>query len=233
MTGMELAARVTAASAALGDFRRERAAYLAGGRIPDYPSWVLRLADHLGLVLDQLGGEAMAAGPEAGRLAAILAVVQDTLASETASRQPALERVGRMVAAGPDDDLNGGDGQEPDDDQEPFCTTCGEWAGMFAGMAGWHHYRGELAPGGQRELFDAGHQAVIGWTVPPGRALSLAGLAVVLDALSVATEYRRYRASLPCAYCDASPAELCEAHAADLDQAGEYDGLAARIGGAR
>jgi hypothetical protein len=57
--------------------------------------------------------------------------------------------------------------------------------------------------------------------------------AIVLDALAVAAEYRRYRASLTCQACNDHPAGLCEDHQADLDAAGEYDELAGRIGGAR
>ena len=52
-------------------------------------------------------------------------------------------------------------------DLEPYCVTCGEWTGMFMNLDGWHHYRGDPAPGGQRVLFDAGHDVVIGWKVPP------------------------------------------------------------------
>lgn len=57
-----------------------------------------------------------------------------------------------------------------DDDIEPYCTACGAWAGMFHGIDGWRHFRGDPASGGQREQYDADHVAVIGWTVPAGRA---------------------------------------------------------------
>jgi hypothetical protein len=53
--------------------------------------------------------------------------------------------------------------------------------------------------------------------------------ATAVDALEVAAEYRRYRASLACEACAARPAELCEDHAADLDRAEDYDRLAARL----
>jgi len=39
-------------------------------------------------------------------------------------------------------------------------------AGMFLGMDGWHHFRGDPAPGGKRELYEADHEAVIGWRLP-------------------------------------------------------------------
>jgi hypothetical protein len=118
-----------------------------------------------------------------------------------------------------------------EDGTEPYCTTCGQWAGMFLGMDGWHHFRGDPAPGGVRELYDAGHQAVIGWTRPA--VLAPAELSTVLDCLAVAAEYRRYRASLTCQACADHPAELCEDHQADLDAADAYGELAGRIGGTR
>ena len=49
------------------------------------------------------------------------------------------------------------------DGTEPYCTACGEWAGLFLGMEGWHHFHGDPGPGGVRTLYDAGHDAVIGW----------------------------------------------------------------------
>ena len=122
------------------------------------------------------------------------------------------------------------DGAE--DGGEPYCTTCRQWAGMFTGIDGWRHYRGDPAPGGVRELYDAGHEPVIAWTVPPGRALSPGDVATVLDALAVAAEYRRYRAGVTCEACTVHPAALCEACATDLDAADAYDELAGRIGGA-
>ena len=57
--------------------------------------------------------------------------------------------------------------------------------------------------------------------------------ATALDALEVAAEYRRFRASLTCQACADHPAELCDDHQADLDQAHEYDALASQIGGTR
>ncbi len=120
---------------------------------------------------------------------------------------------------------------EDEDGTEAHCTVCGQWAGMFLGMDGWHHFRGDPAPGGKRELYDAGHAPVIGWARPV--LLAPAELGTVLDGLAVAAEYRRYRASLTCQACAEHPAELCEDHQADLDAAEAYEDLAARIGGAR
>ncbi len=70
-----------------------------------------------------------------------------------------------------------------DDDTEPYCTACREWVGMFLGLEGWRHFRGDWAPGGVRTLFDADHEAAVGWTVPPGRGLSPAGLDMLRETL--------------------------------------------------
>jgi len=59
--------------------------------------------------------------------------------------------------------------------------------------------------------------------------LTTAEISAVLDALEAAAGYRRYRTSLNCDDCTASPARACESHAADLDRAGDYDAVAARI----
>lgn len=53
-----------------------------------------------------------------------------------------------------------------DRSSEPYCTVCGEWAGMFLGLEGWHHFHGDPAAGGVRTLYDADHEAVIGWRQP-------------------------------------------------------------------
>ena len=53
--------------------------------------------------------------------------------------------------------------------------------------------------------------------------------ALALDALAVAAEYRRYRASLPCEACGRAPDSLCVDHATDAERANEYDNLADRI----
>ncbi len=75
------------------------------------------------------------------------------------------------------------DADDLDDDTEPYCTACREWAGMFLGLEGWRHFRGDPAPGGVRALYDADHEPVIGWIVPPGRGLSPAGLDMLRETL--------------------------------------------------
>jgi hypothetical protein len=114
------------------------------------------------------------------------------------------------------------------DGLEPYCATCGEWIGLFRGLEDWQHFRGDGAPGGQRELSDAGHPAEAAWIIPAGRVLSPAGLAVLSVALADAIEYRQPAGA--CADCDASPVELCTPHAVDLDQADAYAALARQLG---
>lgn len=59
--------------------------------------------------------------------------------------------------------------------------------------------------------------------------LDTAEAALVLDALEVAAEYRRYRADVGCEACRAEYGGMCESCAADDVRAMEYDGLAAKI----
>ena len=54
-----------------------------------------------------------------------------------------------------------------DDGSQPYCASCGEWAGMFLGMDGWHHFRGDPRPGGIPELFDPGHEPDVAWRPAP------------------------------------------------------------------
>ena len=102
------------------------------------------------------------------------------------------------------DPLEAGTPGDLGDDSEPYCTTCGEWAGMFAsGLEGWHHFRGDPSPGGVRTLYDADHEAVIGWRQPAGASRTESGtepgggaylapedVRTVLSALSDASWYR-------------------------------------------
>lgn len=117
-----------------------------------------------------------------------------------------------------------------DDGTEPYCTTCRRWVGLFVGLDGWHHFRGDPAPGGLRELYDAGHVPVIGWTIPPGRALAPGDMSTVLAGLAFAAETQRHRTWFACEACEAHPAGLCEDHADGLDAADAYDAVAAQLG---
>lgn len=71
MSGAELAARITAAAAAHGDFERETHEYaLQAGPEPRWPVWAPRLSTVLGALLDELGTPAGTgtAPPVPGRL---------------------------------------------------------------------------------------------------------------------------------------------------------------------
>lgn len=56
------------------------------------------------------------------------------------------------------------------DEDEPFCWTCGATVGIFIchGDA-WLHYRGEGTVASPVELYDAGHPAEVGWRPPACR----------------------------------------------------------------
>ena len=110
---------------------------------------------------------------------------------------------------------------------EPYCAECGAWIGMFFGLEGWQHFRGDPAPGGQRQLFDPGHAADPAWCEPPGRGISPADAETSRRALADAEAYRRERAEAWCADCQQRPAAGCESHLDDLGQADAYRDLAA------
>jgi hypothetical protein len=59
--------------------------------------------------------------------------------------------------------------------------------------------------------------------------LGAAELAVVLDALGDAAEYRSARGSQYCAACEAEYGGLCYDHAGDLDRADRYAELGRQI----
>ena len=97
--------------------------------------------------------------------------------------------------AGDKDDVDGG--------LEPYCTECGAWVGMFQGIEGWHHYRGQGTPTSPVEIYDAGHEAAVGWCEPPGRSLCRADVVTIRQALADAEAYRRERVEAYCSDCPA------------------------------
>jgi hypothetical protein len=240
MTGAELAARTTMARAILADFRHTTEAEAsATGQAVHWPVWAARLAIALGKILDQLDEEAPARASQAssGRCAACgiaaepLEVTRFRGIGEEdwqelwrcADVRACHDRIFPELAA-----LLDGSDDLDHDGTEPYCLTCREWAGMFLGLEGWHHFRGDPAPGGQRTLYEADHEAVIGWIVPPGRGLSPAGLDTLRQALADAIQYRD--PSGACADCEVHPAGLCEDHGADLDRTDTYLALARQLG---
>jgi len=165
--------------------------------------------------------------------AAVLAGYRAAAASAPVSRPPGREWMLRLAdmlgllldalagAGAGEEDVCGG--------LEPYCAECGHWTGLFLGAGGWKHYRGDPR-GGKREPYDdPGHDPVPAWCEPPGRVLSPADLAAVIRALEDAAAYRRDRAAAYCYDCADSPAEACEAHLDDLDQADAYDQVAATL----
>jgi hypothetical protein len=122
-------------------------------------------------------------------------------------------------------EMPGGDA-DAGDGREPYCPACGERASAFHALEGWHHFRGDPAPGGQRTLYAAERDAVTGQTLPPGRGLSPAELGTLRQALADAITYRDRPG--PCRDCRAGLP--CEDHAADPGTAGAYRALAAALG---
>lgn len=172
--------------------------------------------------------------------AAVLADYRAAMASAPLSKPPGREWMLRLASvlddlltapAAGDEDLD--DEDLDDDGTEPYCADCGAWTGMFYGMDGWHHFRGDPAPGGQRELYDAGHEATVAWCTPPGRAVSPADAAIIARALKDAETFRMREAAEFCADCEAHPAGACDDHLDDVDAAQAYHDLAGMFGGAR
>ena len=170
-----------------------------------------------------------AAWAAAALLDALRAEVADALDDEHASRQYALETAAAKLATiaaafhAADDQLADGEGIEP------YCATCGAWIGNFHGLAGWRHFRGDPAPGGQRELYEAGHEAAPAWCTPPGRALSPAQARTLSEALADAITYRQQQAGGGCAGCGQCPAGTCPGHRAGTGRTLAYRQLAATL----
>ena len=170
-----------------------------------------------------------AAWAAAAMLDALHTEVARDLDDEHADRQITLEQAAGKLATiaaafhAAADEADAGDGIEP------YCATCGDWIGVFYGLAGWQHFRGDPAPGGQRELYDPDHEAVPAWCVPPGRTLSPAQARTVGQALADAAAYRLNRAADGCADCQNDPDRACPDHADDTSLALAYRQLAAEL----
>ena len=112
---------------------------------------------------------------------------------------------------------------------EPYCAECGAWIGMFLGLDGWQHFMGDLGPGGQRELFDAGHAASPSWCQPPGRTISPADAVTIRRALAEAEGSRRDRARMAGApTAKATPPGRARCTWTTLDQADAFRDLGRR-----
>ena len=128
-----------------------------------------------------------------------------------------------LVAESPD-----GDRDDDGDGTEPYCRACGEWAGLFIGVDGWRHFRGDPLPGGDRQLYDAGHPPVIGWARLSAAAISPAGLKIVRAALADAIGARMKHAQ-----DSAGQATTDAARTVDHAQADAYRALAQLLGRTR
>ena len=96
-------------------------------------------------------------------------------------------------------------------------------------MEGWHHFRGDPAPGGKRQLYGAGHDASPAWCEPPGRFISPAEAVTLGKALADAEAYRREGADGSCTDCESRPEGACPDHVDDLDQAYAYAALGSQL----
>jgi hypothetical protein len=133
--------------------------------------------------------------------AAVLGGYQAALASAPLGSPPGREWMLQLASA-----LDG---------LEPYCTGCGSWIGMFQGLEGWRHFRGEGTVASPVELYDGGHDAIPGWMEPPGRGLSPADVDVVRQALADASAWRTWRTGSD--------------RAADVGQAAAYEQLLRRL----
>jgi hypothetical protein len=163
-----------------------------------------------------------AAWAAAAMLDALRAELGRVLDDEHADRQLILERVAAKLATLAAAFHAVADQADDREDTEPYCATCGQWIGIFHGLDGWRHFRGDPAPGGQRELYDPGHPAAPAWCVPPGRALSPAQVHIIRQALAEAIVYQLHGG--PCVVCGHDPAEAPPL--ADTGQACTYRQLA-------
>ncbi len=181
---------------------------------------------------DDIAGEidATAAALLSGKIAALREYVGRALGDERHDRQEALERVvgeltrvSVILAAAVE-------GDDEEDDAEPYCLTCGEWVHMFHGVEGWRHFRGEGTVASPVVLYDAGHEPAVAWTVPAGRSLSPADLGLIRQALADASAWRAWRAEgARCEDCAQLDPDRCPGHARDEQATAGYDGLLRRL----
>lgn len=159
------------------------------------------------------------AEPDATRTAAAAALdgYQAALASAPLGSPPGREWMLQLASALGDllAVLDAADDGGELDGLEPYCTGCGSWIGMFVGLEGWRHFRGEGTVASPVELYDAGHEAIPGWMEPPGRGLSPADIGVVRQALADASAWRTWRSGSD--------------RAADVGQASAYEQLLRRL----
>jgi hypothetical protein len=186
----------------------------------------------LQLLSDIPSGEVMELNARIIAAAAVLANYRAEVASAPVTRPPGGEWMLRLasVLEGLLAKLDDPVGDDEFEGLEPYCAGCGAWIGIFYGHGdGWHHFRGNGTVASPVVLFDAGHEPEVAWCPPPGRSISPADAAVLGQALADAEVYRRGRAGDWCADCAGSPAEACDDHLDDLDQADAYAELGRQL----
>ena len=137
--------------------------------------------------------DATAAALLGGKITALREYVGRALSDERHDRQETLKRVAAELARVSVILAAATEGVDDEDDAEPYCTACGRWVGMFLGVEGWRHFRGEGTAASPVVLYDAGHEAVVAWAVPPGRSLSPADIGLIRQALADASAWRAWR----------------------------------------
>ncbi|MGH3403815.1 MAG: hypothetical protein ACRDRJ_15150 [Streptosporangiaceae bacterium] len=208
---------------------------LAGHPVPGLPSAAIvwdsggqpRQPDEA----DGIGGEidATAGALLSGRITALREYVGRALGDDRHDRAEALgrvaaelERISVILAAATE-------GDDDEDDAEPYCTACGAWVGLFHAVAGWRHFRGKGTSASPVVLYDAGHEPAVAWTVPPGRALSPADIGIIRQALADAAAWRSWRAEgANCEDCQRLDPGRCAEHASDSERAAAYEALMLR-----
>jgi hypothetical protein len=153
------------------------------------------------------------------------------LGDERHDRAAALDRVAAELARVSVILAAATEGVDDDEDAaEPYCVTCGRWVGMFHGLEGWRHFRGEGNAASPVELYDPGHEAVVAWTIPVGRSLCPADIALIGQALADAAAWRSWRAEgAHCEGCQRLDPGRCAGHAADDERGAAYDALLRRV----
>jgi len=168
--------------------------------------------------------DAMAAALLSGKIIALREYVGRALGDE---RQDRAEVLGCVAAelAGVSVILAAGTEGVDDDAAEPYCLTCGQWVHMFHGIEGWRHFRGEGTAASPVELYDAGHEPMVGWTVPAGRSLSPADIGLIRQALADTSAWRAWRAEgAGCEACARRDSGRCLDHARHDEISAGYDG---------
>jgi len=102
---------------------------------------------------------------------AVLADYRATLATAPVTAPPGREWMFRLAdALGSVLDALGEttddehDHDQADDEDKPYCYTCGSPVGIFHGHGdGWHHWRGKGTADSPVELYDAGHAPEVAW----------------------------------------------------------------------